>query len=314
MTGFGPTPWTIGVYFRNEDVNAELRRLIFAGSAGLFVLILAVAMAWQLSRYLARPLNGLARAARQVRDFELDDVRALPRSRVLEIDAAGSAVNAMVGSLRWFELYVPRTLVQRLIRQGDVGIGASAQRVVTVLFTDVVGFTSLSETMSAQDAAELLNEHFRLLGQCVEAEDGTIDKFLGDGLMAFWGAPEEQADHTERACRAALAMRAAVDADNASRAAKGLPPLQVRIGLHAGAVIVGNIGAPGRINYTIVGDTVNTASRLEQLGRHHPYDNSDVTILLSAEVRTRAPSASAARSLGSQHLSGRRGEVEVFAL
>ena len=314
ITGFGDVPWTIGVYFRNDDVNKELRRLAIAGSAGLAVLVLAVVMAWQLSRYLARPLNALAVAARQVRDFELEGVASLPRSRVREIDAAGSAVNAMVGSLRWFELYVPRSLVQRLIRQGDAGVRDSAQRTATVMFTDVVGFTTLSENMGAEETAALLNEHFRLLGACVEAELGTIDKFMGDGLMAFWGAPEALPDHAERACRAALAMRSAVDADNARRRESGLAELRVRIGLHAGNVIVGNIGAPGRVNYTIVGDTVNAASRLEQLGREHMSSQSGVTILLSSEVRAHAPSAASALPLGSRHLSGRRKDVEVFAL
>lgn len=315
LTAYGETPWTIGLYFRNEDVNAELRRLLIAGVAGLFVLALAILSAWLLSRYLARPLNGLAIAAGLIRDFELDGIRALPGSRLREIDAAASAFNAMVGSLRWFEIYVPRALVQRLISHGDGTMQSSEQRNVTVLFTDIVGFTSLSEDMSAEDTATLLNSHFALLGTCVETEEGTIDKFIGDALMAFWGAPELQPDHAERACRAALAMRAAVDADNRRRTDLGLPPIAVRIGLHTGETIVGNIGAPGRINYTIVGDTVNTANRLESLARQHPADGSTVTILLSGDTWN-AASATArdARSLGRHRLAGRQEETELFAL
>lgn len=314
LVGFGETPWTIGLYFRNQDVNAELRRLAIAAVAGLVVLTLAVLSAWLLSRYLARPLNGLANAAELVRDFELESFRALPGSRLREIDAAASAFNAMVGSLRWFEVYVPRTLVQRLTEQGDGVMQGSQQRSVTVLFTDIAGFTTLSENMSAEDTAELLNSHFALLGACVEAQNGTIDKFIGDALMAFWGAPDLQGDHAERACRAALDMRAAIDEDNRRRTGLGLPAIEVRIGLHTGETIVGNIGAPGRINYTIVGDTVNTANRLESLGRQHRAQDSAVTIMLSDETRAAAPIAREARPLGSHHLAGRKEATEVFAL
>ena len=314
-TGYGETPWTIGVYFRNEDVGNELRRLVIAGSAGLVVLALAVLSAWLLSRYLAPPLNGLAIAAALVRDFELQQFHSLPNSRLREIDAAANAFNAMVGSLRWFEVYVPRTLVQRLIRQGGGELQQSEQRIVTVLFTDVAGFTALSESMSAEATAALLNEHFAVLGECVEAEDGTIDKFIGDALMAFWGAPDLQPDHAERACRAALAMRAAIDTENSRRTAAGLPIIGLRIGVHTGEAIVGNIGAPGRINYTIVGDTVNIANRLESLAKQYPATDSAVDILLSAETRAAAPEATAAaRSIGDQQLTGRREPIEAFAL
>ena len=315
IVSYGDTPWTVGVYFRSSDVNAELTRLVIAGSAGVAVLALAVLSAWLLSRYLARPLNGLALAAGVVRDFELDGFRSLPGSRLREIDSAATAFNAMVGSLRWFEAYVPHTLVRRLINQGDGEMGASEQRTVTVLFTDVAGFTSLSENMSASAIAALLNEHFALIGGCVEDEEGTIDKFIGDALMAFWGAPELQADHAARACRTAQAMRAAVDADNRRRAKAGLLPIGLRIGLHTGEAIVGNIGAPGRINYTIVGDTVNVANRLESLAKQFPTEGSAVSILLSAETREAAAmAAAAARPLGSHQLAGRREETEIFAL
>lgn len=314
LTTYGDTPWTVGLYFRNEDVAAELRRLIFAGVAGLAVLALSVLAAWLLSRTLARPLNRLALAAEQVRDFELTTFRALPDSRVREIDSAATAFNAMVGSLRWFEVYVPRVLVQRLIRQGDGKMRGSEQRNVTVLFTDIAGFTSLSENMSAEDTAALLNDHFALLGACVEAEAGTIDKFIGDALMAFWGAPDDQPDHADRACRAAIAMRAAIDADNRRRTAEGRPSISVRIGLHSGAAIVGNIGAPGRINYTIVGDTVNTANRLESLARQHPAQNSAVTILLSAETRNAIATDLDIEALGQHQLAGRREPTDVFAI
>ena len=122
-------------------------------------------------------------------------------------------------------------------------------------------------------------------------------------------APEAQPDHAARACRAALAIRAAVTADNAARVREGGDPVRVRIGIHSGEVIVGNIGAPGRINYTIVGDTVNTANRLEQLGKETDEGGADAMILASA-----ATAWVEARALGAHPIRGRQEEIAVFAL
>ena len=116
------------------------------------------------------------------------------------------AYNALIATLHWFETYVPRRLVKQLMAQGEQAT-ALVEREVTVLFTDIVDFTSLAERLSASDAATFLNDHFRLLAACVEAEGGTIDKYIGDSLMAFWGAPELQMDHSARACRAASSDR-----------------------------------------------------------------------------------------------------------
>jgi class 3 adenylate cyclase len=128
--------------------------------------------------------------------------------------------------------------------------------------------------MPAAEIADFLNHHFALVAKCVEAEGGTVDKYIGDSVMAFWGAPEPQPDHTERACRAAIGVSIALKSDNMARKREGKPPVRVRIGVHTGEVVVGNIGAPGRINYTIVGDTVNAASRLEQLCKGRCQSNS----------------------------------------
>ena len=146
-------------------------------------------------------------------------------------------------------------------------IVAVERRDMTVMFTDIPGFTTLSEQLSATEVANLLNDHFTLVAGCVEAEEGTIDKYIGDSVMAFWGAPSKQPDHAARAIRAALAIAETVRADNAIRRTDGRQEVRIRIGIHSGPALAGNIGAPGRINYTLVGDTVNAANRIEQLGK-----------------------------------------------
>jgi class 3 adenylate cyclase len=314
ITRYGEIPWTAGVYFPAATVKDELARLQWAAAAGIAVLVVSLVVAYGYARYLSAPLNRLATAARQVRDLSLAGVQRLPSSLFTEISEAARAFNSMVVGLRWFETYVPRKLVQRLVQQGDAAVRASVSRVATVMFTDIVGFTGQSETMTAPETAAFLNDHFALLSGPIEAEGGTIDKFIGDAIMAFWGAPETQPDHAARACRAALAMREAIAADNGERRAAGKAPVRVRVGLHTGEVIVGNIGAPGRINYTIVGDTVNTANRIEALGKEIGLPDADVTIALSGATAGAAGSAVHARFAGSYRLRGRQDETDVYSL
>ncbi len=311
---YGDRPWLVGVHFPAATLTDELDRLRWAAKAGGVVLLLSLAAAWAMARALGTPFDRLAAAAEQVRGLALDRVRPLPGSLFREVTAADRAFNAMVVGLRWFETYVPRALVHRLVRQGEGADSRSVSREATVMFTDIAGFTRQSEAMSAEATARFLNDHFAMLAGCVDAEGGTIDKFIGDAVMAFWGAPEETPDHAPRACRAALAMRAAVAADNARRRAEGAAPIRVRIGIHTGPVVVGNIGAPGRINYTIVGDTVNAANRLEQLAKEVASDEMDVAIVLSGATATAAGDAIRPTGAGARPIRGREREIALYRL
>ena len=314
ITRYGDEPWLVAVYFPAADMVDELRRLVWAGIAGVGVLVVSLIAAFGFARYLSAPINRLAQAAQQVSELSLGGVQRLPTSLFTEMTEAASAFNSMVVGLRWFETYVPRKLVHQLVRQGADAVQTSVTREVTVMFTDIEGFTGLSEKLSAPETAAFLNEHFAMLSASVESEGGTIDKFIGDAVMAFWGAPDSQPDHAARGCRAALAIRATIRADNAARAAAGRAPIRVRVGLHSGQVTVGNIGAPGRINYTIVGNTVNTANRLEQLAKEIATGEDDVAILLSAVTVERAGEGFAPRPVGRHRLRGQQDEVAVFAL
>jgi adenylate cyclase len=166
--------------------------------------------------------------------------------------------------------------------------------------------------MPAARTAAFLNDHFAVMARCIEKEGGTIDKFLGDGVMAFWGAPDRQRDHAARAARTVLAISEAIAADNRRRVEDGEPPIKLRIGLHSGTVVVGNIGAPERMNYTIVGDTVNTAKRLEQLGKTLGTAEETVTILVSTETAVALePTNFRLEPRGAHPVPGRGQPVEV---
>jgi len=161
--------------------------------------------------------------------------------------------------------------------------------------------------------AAFLNHHLTLLAECVENEGGTIDKYIGDALMAFWGAPERIENTVPGACRAALAIKKAISTENVARLAAGLKPVRLRIGIHTGPLVVGNIGAPSRVNYTVVGDTVNTAQRLEALGKEVDPD-AEVTILISSATRAQLPVEFKSAAVGSHLVKGKSERIDVYQL
>jgi adenylate cyclase len=313
VMSFGKQPWIVGIYFPEAQMADQLSRLRYAGFAALAILAIAVILALLLGRSLARPIKRLADAAAAVSDFDFSGRRRPGGSPLRELDAAGRAWDSMLRALRWFETYVPRALVGQLLRQAAQAELQPEEREVTVMFTDIVGFSRIALRHAPGPLAAFLNRHFGLIGRHVETEQGTIDKYIGDSVMAFWGAPVADPDHALHAARAALAIAAALAADNKRRAKKGLQPVRIRVGLHSGPAIVGNVGAPGRVNYTLIGDTVNAAQRLEQLGKAFDAGGSDCILLASAALVAHLPPEIPRQALGDQTLRG-MGIFEVYRL
>jgi class 3 adenylate cyclase len=187
---------------------------------------------------------------------------------------------------------------------------AHREAVLTVMFTDIIGFTSLSETMAPGDVAAFLNRHFNSVNQCIEAEDGTLDKYIGDAAMAFWGAPEPDPEHAARACRAALKL---LEAATRRLASGDRPPVRIKIAIHTGPLLVGNIGAEGRMNYTVIGDTVNVASRIEAVCSAED-DGAPAIILVSGETVQAAGPGFNFEPLGAHSVPGRHEAVDVWRL
>ena len=322
LVGFGGQPWQIGLTFDKAEVNAEINRLTSVALLGVAILVVALILALWVGRSMTRQIRTLAVAADSLRTLDIANAAVVPRSRFRELDDAAQAFNAMTAALRWFETYVPKSLVLRLMRRSEDVI-ESRELVLTVMFTDIRGFSTLAEHMRAREIATLLNSHFEMLSGCIEAEGGTVDKFIGDAVMAFWGAPEAVSDHAMRALRAAQAIQRAVMDDNRARRAAEEPVVAVRVGLHTGPVVVGNIGSKSRVNYTVVGDTVNTASRLEALvkeigakimGDTTEDPQNDCIVLLSEATAAGAGGAFPLTDLGSHTIRGRRDTVRVYKL
>ena len=163
------------------------------------------------------------------------------------------------------------------------------------------------------EVAGFINQHLSLVSACIEREGGTIDKFIGDAVMAFWGAPGRIENPAASACRAAVAIQRKLAADNKVRIAAGLKPVRIRMGIHMGPVVVGDIGTPNRINYTIVGDVVNATQRLESLGKTVDPD-AEAIALVSEEVVAAALDGFQFIERGAHFVKGKQESLKVFQL
>jgi adenylate cyclase len=180
---------------------------------------------------------------------------------------------------------------------------------VSILFTDVQNFTGIAEAAEPDLLMHQASRHFAALSAVFLAEGGTIDKFIGDAVMVFWNAPRPQPDHVDRACRAALAAKTASEKLNLAFAAEGLPAFVTRIGLHVGEAIVGNLGSEERMDYTVLGSSVNLAARLEGLNKDY-----GTSILVSDAVRERVQHHFRFRSVASVTAKGMTSETQVSEL
>ena len=239
---------------------------------------------------------------------DLDAFTALTNAAAVAIEQARLSSQLLEETKRRERLqrYHSPAVVSRIIhnKEGDGGLGAQ-ERDVSVMFCDLVGFTSLSEHIPPAQAAALLNAFLTRMTDVVFEHEGTLDKFLGDALLAVFGAPFDQPQHPTRAVQAAIAMRKALAEMN--RAQEG-PKLQMRIAINSGIALTGDIGSPRRREFTVLGDVVNTASRIEDEVAG-PGD-----IVISVATQARLPKQIKTRSLGARLLRGRTTPLDLFAV
>jgi len=312
IDGYGALPITYGVYRLASAVDASLRTFYWATVIAVVLLCLSLVIAAVVAGTISRPIRRAAEGAAKISTLDFDKVTALSGSYLKEIDQLARSFNAMLEGLNAFGRYVPRKLVARLLKEGRAGAGTE-ERDLAIMFTDIAGFTSTCEDMSAAEVAAFVNHHLALVCACIEQEDGTIDKYIGDSVMAFWGAPGRIDNPGEAACRAAVAIRRAIELDNVRRRARGQRPVHLRVGIHLGPVVVGDIGTPNRINYTIVGDAVNAAQRLESLGKTVAADE-EVVVLISRQVSERLTGDYRLIDRGSHVVKGKHEALAVYEL
>lgn len=267
-------PWLVLTVVPSDDFYGEVRQQVRRSLwVTLLVALVALVIGLLLSRMLSRNVGALREEMHRLARFEIaDDGFESTRSLVREINEMGDATGVMKRGLRSFARYVPHQLVRQLVKAGGEAHLGGEEREVTVLFSDIAGFTPIVESTPVDEVLEALGEYLGRMNRAIAETDGTVCQYLGDAIMAFWGAPQRQEDHAVRACRGALHMRQAARDLLAEARASGKPELPTRFGLNSGQVMVGNIGAPERFNYAILGDPVNAASRLEGLNKVYGTD------------------------------------------
>ena len=201
-------------------------------------------------------------------------------------------------------LYMDAGIADQLLEGGEV---SGRSTVATVLFTDIRGFTTLAEELGAQGTVSLLNEYFTIMVDCIQQEKGMLDKFIGDAIMAGFGVPRPLGDDEDRAMRAAIAMITELDIWNATRISHGKRPLDMGIGINTDMVVTGNIGSPKRMNYTMIGDGVNLASRLESACKQY-----QTRILISEMTRGKLRGIYRTREVDRVVVKGKTEPVEIY--
>ncbi|MBX7190847.1 MAG: HAMP domain-containing protein [Sandaracinaceae bacterium] len=294
---------------------ATLRRWIMT-SVVLGVLA-SFAIAWVLGRRLAAPVSALMKQADHLAHRRFgervaidsgDELELLGRAMsdaAHELGASEARIQKEIAIRTDLGRYLPAEIVDRVVdREQDMALGGQ-KRAITVLFADVVAFTPLTEKLAAEDTVKLLNELFTLLTEIVFRHGGTIDKFMGDSVMALFGAPAEQADHAARALACAEDMLRFLDTGNAGWASRYGVKIELAVGISSGECVVGNIGSERRMEYTAIGDVVNTAARLEAIARPNQ-------ILVTAATATAAGEDFELVDRGERELPGKRAPVRVY--
>jgi len=259
----------------SADSRALLERAALAAAVAVGLAVLgALAASLLVSRSIAR----IAAKTERIRRLDFSD-RQPVKSRISEIVRLSGAVERMREGLEIFGRYVSKDLVHQIMRSPETSGVGGIRREVTVMFTDIESFSRLSETMEPELLTSRLSRYFEALGSAISANHGMIDKYIGDSIMAFWNAPELDPDHIANACRGALRAAEAGRRLSGKWRERGRAGFRTRFGLHTGPAVVGNVGARERINYTLVGQVANQASRLEGMNKVYGTE-----ILASGEV------------------------------
>ncbi|MBS1983819.1 MAG: HAMP domain-containing protein [Bdellovibrionales bacterium] len=304
----------VAVVIDEDRIFETPRRIAFRSFAlGLAILSVALGAAVLFGDSLVQPILSLVDAAHRVSAGDFT-VRTESKTRD-EVHTLTMAFNQMTAGLAEreklksvFSKFHSRAVVEKLMSQDKVRLGG--ERIpVTVFFSDIRSFTNSSEKMAPEEVVEMLNEYMTVMVAVIEKYDGVVDKYVGDAIMAVWGMPTPNPERdAENSVRAALEMREKLVELNKKRIARGQNPIAIGMGLNSGEVIAGNIGSQSRMEYTVIGDTVNTASRMESLTKELKTDfliNESTAKLLPMGVFDLEGPTEA-------HAKGKAGIVQVY--
>ncbi len=301
--------WRIVIVFPLSDFighikNAQKESLIIS----LMIFVTAAVLMYLLARRISNPIKSLCKKAVEIKNLEFGKTKLIP-SNIEEVQELSNAMNRMEGSIESFSKYVPKKIVQELLDQDEViRIGGHEQE-VTIMFTDVADFTSISENKNPQEILSDLSEHFEEMSDVIMGNRGVIDKFIGDSVMALWGAPTKNEQQAIDACLSALFIIKRINKLNHKWQSQGKAPFNIRIGINCGVAVVGNMGSEERMNYTALGDSVNLASRLEGINKFY-----NTQIIISESVYDRLDGTFVTRPIDFVGVKGKEKPIKIYEL
>ena len=275
---------------------------------GLLAVALQILIIYFLTSVISAPLERLAFKVGKIQELGTEQLPSVT-SPIREISVLSKAIDTLDVAVKSFSAFVPVGLVTQLLQSEQKLELGGHSRFLTIFFSDLEAFSTLSEQVPSQELLLRVSAYLELVTKTVNQELGTIDKFIGDGVMAFWGAPALLDDHAWRACVAALRIQRGMDALNERWQAEGAKPFRIRIGIHSDAVMVGNIGSKERMSYTVMGDGVNIASRLEGINKE-----SGTRICVSHSVFKEAGERLCVRPIDDVTVKGRRSKIPIYEL
>lgn len=302
--------WIVGTVIPEDDYLAAINRNFQVTVITVLVLILLVAIvSVTFSKILlVNPLSKITDQTAYIQNFELEQIHYVP-SVIREVDQLSRSVNQMRAGLSSFGKYLPTELVRTLIAQGIEAKLGGTEKQLSIFFIDLVNFAKIAESMPSSDLIPHLSSYLGQMSQVIAAEGGTIDKYIGDAVMAFWGAPAPNRRHAVDACRAAIKCQRELTGLRPQWTREGRPPFFARIGINTGPVVVGNIGSEGKMDYTVIGDSVNVASRLEDLNKLY-----GTSIMIGHETYEQAKQDVLVRKLDKVVVYGREKGIDVYEL
>jgi class 3 adenylate cyclase len=306
--GFGQ-PWQVITLTPIDDFVGTLK----ATNRLMMVIIIILTMIELFFIYfaasrLSRPVENVSRQLQEIESLHFDTAGARP-SNIREIARLESAASLLRTSLKSFSSFVPLDVVRQLIKSGIPLTLGVEPRSLTVFFSDLENFSSHSEILAPDDLLVQISTYLEEVSSAISEEGGTVDKFIGDGVMAFWNAPVQRADHVLRACAGALRAARRMERVNDTWETEGRPRIRIRIGLHCANVLVGNVGSSTRLSYTALGDGVNVAARLEGINKLF-----GTTICISDSIYDQAKADILARPLKRVQVKGRKTEFMIYEL
>jgi adenylate cyclase len=301
--------WIVGSVVPESDFTARIddttRWLVLALVITLIlVAFLAIAVS---QRLLVRPLSRMTQETAAIEHFEMEKVHYQP-SPVTEIDTLSRALERMTHGLQTFGRYMSTDVVRAMLESGVEAAPGGRRRTLTVMFTDLEGFTTLTERLGHR-IVPTLNAYLGEMTEAVVRHGGMVDKYIGDSVMAFWGAPAQNEEHALAACRAALDCAATMERFVRESPDPNASKLKIRISINTGRVIVGNIGSTRKLEYTVIGDPVNLANRIEGLNKTY-----GTTVLMGQATWEEVKYDVVARRIGSMAVRGREDPVTVYEL